>query len=134
VFYILLVFFIFIVFCICMYLVTVCACHIELKGYTYFRFPTQFCCFLLKAKFHYDSWFEAGWKLVADRFEAGRRFEPVYDQLPTSFEPASVMEFGFKCQRVCRLVSSLLKLSGIALLSSVSAGHSRPSLLLIMYT
>ena len=23
-------------------------------------------------------------------------FEPVYDQLRTSFEPASVMEFGFK--------------------------------------
>jgi len=42
---------------------------------------------LLKAKFHYANWFEAGSKLVADRFEAGRR---------TSFEPASVMEFGFK--------------------------------------
>jgi len=26
-----------------------------------------------KAKFHYASWFEAGSKLVADRFEAGRR-------------------------------------------------------------
>ena len=56
----------------------------------------------------------AGSKLVADRFEAGRRpasnlsatsfepdsvmefgFEPVCDQLRTSFEPASVMEFGF---------------------------------------
>ena len=33
---------------------------------------------ILKAKFHYASWFEAGSKLVADRFE-----------------PASVMEFGF---------------------------------------
>ena len=32
----------------------------------------------LQAKFHYDIWFEAGSKLVADRFE-----------------PASVMEFGF---------------------------------------
>jgi len=27
---------------------------------------------MLKAKFHYATWFEAGWKLVADRFEAGR--------------------------------------------------------------
>ena len=26
-----------------------------------------------KAKFHYASWFEAGSKLVADRIEAGRR-------------------------------------------------------------
>jgi len=56
----------------------------------------------LKAKFHYASWFEAGW------FEAGRRqvrswsptsFEPVRDQLRTSFEPASVMEFGFNRTR-----------------------------------
>ena len=36
----------------------------------------------LKAKFHYASCFEAGSKLVGD-------------QLRTSFEPASVMEFGF---------------------------------------
>jgi len=47
------------------------------------------CC--LKAKFHYASWFEAGSKLVADRFEAGRwsptSFKPVCDQLRTSFEP-----------------------------------------------
>jgi len=42
---------------------------------------------LVKAKFHYASWFEAGSKLVTDRFEAGLR---------TSFKPASVMEFGFK--------------------------------------
>jgi len=27
----------------------------------------------VKAKFHYASWFEAGSKLVADRFEAGCR-------------------------------------------------------------
>jgi len=39
---------------------------------------------LIKAKFHYASCrFEAGSKLVAD-------------QRPTSFEPDSVMEFGFK--------------------------------------
>jgi len=38
----------------------------------------------LKAKFHYASWFEAGSKLVGD-------------QLRTSFEPASVMEFRFYC-------------------------------------
>jgi len=38
----------------------------------------SFVC-LLKPKFHYASW-----------------FEPVCDQVRTSFEPASVMEFGFK--------------------------------------
>jgi len=45
----------------------------------------------LKAKFHYASWFKAGSMLVADKFEAGRRpvFEPVCDQLRTSFEPAN---------------------------------------------
>jgi len=47
---------------------------------------------LLKAKFHYATCFEAGSMLVADRFEAGRR--PA-SKLRTSFEPASVMEFGF---------------------------------------
>jgi len=31
----------------------------------------KYCSF--KAKFHYTSWFEAGSKLVADRFEAGRQ-------------------------------------------------------------
>jgi len=46
------------------------------------------CDYFVEAKFHYASWFEAGWsqtgsklnsitlsgsKLVADRFEAGRR-------------------------------------------------------------
>jgi len=39
-----------------------------------------------EAKFYYAIWFKAGLKLVADRFEA----------LRTSFEPDSVMEFGFK--------------------------------------
>jgi len=33
----------------------------------------------VKAKFHYARWFEAGSKLVADRFEAGRR--PASNQL-----------------------------------------------------
>jgi len=42
----------------------------------------------LKAKFHYASWFEAGSKLVADRFEAGRR--QASNLSATSFEPASV--------------------------------------------
>jgi len=42
---------------------------------------------VLWAKFHYPSWFEAGSKLVADRFEAGRR--PVSNLSATSFEPAS---------------------------------------------
>jgi len=31
---------------------------------------------LVKAKFHYAAWFEAGSKLIADRFEAGRRPAP----------------------------------------------------------
>jgi len=72
----------------------------------------------IKAKFHYASWFEAGRRQV--RSGAGRRqvqslrpasnplrtsfepdsvmefgFEPVCDQLRTNFEPGSVMEFGF---------------------------------------
>ena len=70
----------------------------------------------LKVKFHYAIWFEAGSKLVADRFEAGRgpassclfaasklddspNFSSlqVCDQLRTSFEPDSVMEFSFNC-------------------------------------
>jgi len=65
---------------------------------------------LVKAKFHYASWFEAGSKLVVDRFEAGRR--PASKLFATSFEPDvcslavldprvgfeadSVMEFGFE--------------------------------------
>ena len=65
---------------------------------------------MFKAKFHYASWFEAGSKLVADRFnansitlsgsklvrsrvEAGSKL--VRSWSPTSFEPDSVMEFGF---------------------------------------
>jgi len=36
-------------------------------------------CEQLKAKSHYAIWFEAGSKLVADRFEAGRR--PASNQL-----------------------------------------------------
>jgi len=52
---------------------------------------------LVKGKFHYARWLEAGSKLVADRFEAkfhyviwfeaGRR--PASNQLRTCFEPAS---------------------------------------------
>jgi len=42
----------------------------------------------------------AGLKLVADRFEAKFHyaiwFEPASNQLRTSTEPTSVMEFGFK--------------------------------------
>jgi len=65
-----------------------------------------------KAKFHYASWFEAGSKLVADSFEikfhyaiwfgaasklVADRFEaPTSNLSATCFEPASVMEFGFK--------------------------------------
>jgi len=47
-----------------------------------------------KAKFHYAIWFEAGSKMVADSFEAGRG--PVGDQLRASFEPDSVTEFNFE--------------------------------------
>ena len=47
----------------------------------------------VKAKFHYASWFEAGSELVPSWFEAGRR--PASNLSAISFEPASVMEFGF---------------------------------------
>ena len=50
---------------------------------------------LLKAKFHYASWFEAGRRQV--RCWSPTSFEPVCDQLRTSLEPASVTEFGFYC-------------------------------------
>ena len=46
----------------------------------------------IKAKFHYAIWFEAGSKLVADL--SATSFEPASNQLRTSFEPDSVMEFG----------------------------------------
>jgi len=60
---------------------------------------------VVKAKFHYASWFWAGSELVRSRsptsFEPDSvmefGFEPLCDQLRTSFELASVMEFGFKC-------------------------------------
>ena len=50
---------------------------------------TKFCTKkMIKAKFHYASWFEAGSKLVADRFEAKFRyaiwFEPASNQLRTN--------------------------------------------------
>jgi len=41
--------------------------------------------YAVKAKFHYTSWFEAGLKMVADRFEAKFHyaiwFEPASNQL-----------------------------------------------------
>jgi len=46
----------------------------------------------LKAKFHYAIWFEAGRRQA--RSWSVTSFEPVCDQLRTSFEPDSVMEFG----------------------------------------
>jgi len=68
---------------------------------------------ILIVTFHYAIWFETGSKLVADRFDAGRgpasschfavsklddrpNFSSlqVCDQLRTSLEPDSVMEFG----------------------------------------
>ena len=52
----------------------------------------------VKAEFHCASRFEAGSKLVADRFGAKFHnaiwFEPASNQLQTSSEPDSVMEFG----------------------------------------
>jgi len=48
--------------------------------------------YLLKAKFRYASWLEAGSKLA--RSWSPTSFEPVCAQLRTSFEPDSVMEFG----------------------------------------
>jgi len=44
-------------------------------------------CTLVKAKFHYASWFGAGSKLVRSRI-------PLRYLVRTIFEPASVMEFG----------------------------------------
>ena len=43
---------------------------------------------MLKAKSHYTSWFGAGSKLVRSQI-------PLRYLIRTSFEPASVMEFGF---------------------------------------
>jgi len=43
----------------------------------------------LKAKFHYASWFEAGSKLVAERFEATFHYALVRSWSATGFEPAS---------------------------------------------
>ena len=48
----------------------------------------------IKAKFHYAIWFEAGRRQVRSR--SLTIFEPVCDQLQTSFEPDSIMEFGFE--------------------------------------
>jgi len=50
--------------------------------------------YVAQRKLHYASWFEAGSKLVADRFEAGRR--QASNLSATSFAAASAMEFGFK--------------------------------------
>jgi len=47
---------------------------------------------LVKAKFHYASWFEAGRRQV--RSGSVTSFEPASHQLRTSFQPDSVMEFG----------------------------------------
>ena len=53
------------------------ASHLNTSGSV--RTSQSACCqsAALKAKFHYASWFEAGSKLVADRFEA--RSKPVAD-------------------------------------------------------
>jgi len=49
----------------------------------HFDAGTVRCCYFVKAKFHYASWFEAGSELVQS-------------WSPTSFKPDIVMEFGFK--------------------------------------
>jgi len=92
---------------------------------------------LLEAKFHYAIWFEAGSKLIADRFKAGRG--PVADLLArasslisqisarcksaTSFEPDSVMEFGLKrVTQSCPCAKTLC--SNVYLLDCLSCVHS----------
>jgi len=55
-----------------------------------------------------------GSKLVADRFEAGRR--PVSNLSATSFEPASVMKFGFCTTTGRRLIYVLVYLHCFTLL------------------
>jgi len=45
-----------------------------------------------EAKFHYAIWFVAGRRQV--RSWSATSFKPALNQLQTSFEPASVMEFG----------------------------------------
>jgi len=81
---------------------TAYAAHIHSTAYAiqsfvsivwYRRDSTVSAAMLFKAKFHYAIWFEAGSKLVADRFEAGRR--QASNMSATIFEPASVMESGF---------------------------------------
>jgi len=57
-----------------------------------FHAADEFCENQLKAKFHCASWFEAGRKQVRSR--SATSFEPVCDQLRTSFKADSVMEFG----------------------------------------
>ena len=62
---------------------------------------------LLKAKFHYASWFEAGRRQV--RSLSATNFEPVCDQLRTSFELDSVMEFGREpASSCCSLLASYM--------------------------
>jgi len=66
----------------------------------------------LKAKFHYASWFEAGRRQV--RSWSPTSFDPVCNQLRTSFKPDSVMEFGFSYHRrlllfFCLLIKERLK-------------------------
>jgi len=54
------------------------------------------------AKFHYAIWFEPVCDQLQTSLEADSVmefvFEPVCDQLRTSFEAASIMEFGFKAR------------------------------------
>jgi len=54
----------------------------------------------VKAKFHYAIWFEAGRRQV--RSWLATSLKPVCDQFRTSFEPASIMEFGFYCTNVAQ--------------------------------
>ena len=60
----------------------------------------------VKAKFHYASCFEAASKLVADRFEAGRR--PSSNLSAISFKRASVMKFGFNFNNLYVRVASFI--------------------------
>jgi len=69
---------------------------------------------VLKAKFHYAIWFEAGSKLV----------EPVCDQLRTSFEPVSVWNlafYGIIMYNSCRTQHSTEQFWYFSLLSSTES-------------
>ena len=85
---------------------------------------------VVKAKFHYTSWFGAGSKLVRSkiplRYLVRTSFEPCPNQLRTSSEPASVMEFGFTCQYKYTGVAQNIQQNAIVSLPQVSSAADWP--------